>query len=146
MPTLRDFCVALLASGIVAPSTYVVVKKPAVYRSVGKPAPKVVKTRNQSIPRDRVVQTPPPEKPCIVDMPSIGLVPDLQPVVVPDLQPGGTGPWGSGPWVWVPPGGPGGGGGGSINPPAIPEPDTWAMLVFGFGFLGLSLRRRRVEA
>ena len=27
-------------------------------------------------------------------------------------------------------------------PGAIPEPDTWAMLIMGFGLVGLGLRRR----
>ena len=26
-------------------------------------------------------------------------------------------------------------------PGAIPEPDTWAMLIMGFGLVGLSMRR-----
>ncbi len=28
---------------------------------------------------------------------------------------------------------------------AVPEPDTWAMMLVGFGFIGFSLRRRRAR-
>jgi hypothetical protein len=31
-------------------------------------------------------------------------------------------------------------------PSAVPEPSTWAMLIFGFGLVGASLRRRKVLA
>jgi hypothetical protein len=50
---------------------------------------------------------------------------------------------------------PGGGGGGGITiqdntPPAavpgVPEPETWAMMIIGFGLLGGLLRRRRRTA
>lgn len=30
-----------------------------------------------------------------------------------------------------------------LNSPAVPEPSTWAMLIAGFGFVGLAARRRR---
>jgi len=39
------------------------------------------------------------------------------------------------------PGIPGGGGGGS--PGAVPEPDSWAMMLTGFGLIGFLLRRRK---
>lgn len=29
-----------------------------------------------------------------------------------------------------------------LSPAAVPEPATWAMMLFGFGFLGIALRRR----
>lgn len=45
----------------------------------------------------------------------------------------------------VPPGpGPGGGGGVLPPPAAIPEPDTWGMMILGFAALGTVWRRRRV--
>ena len=46
------------------------------------------------------------------------------------------------------PGSGGGGFGPAVRPdpvpivPGVPQPDTWVMLVAGFGFLGLALRRR----
>ena len=32
---------------------------------------------------------------------------------------------------------------GTINAPAVPEPATWAMMICGFGTVGLAMRRRR---
>ena len=34
---------------------------------------------------------------------------------------------------------------GSLNLPAVPEPSIWAMLLLGFGGIGLALRRRKGE-
>ena len=47
-------------------------------------------------------------------------------------------------------GGGGGGSGPSISPappiPGVPQPDTWVLMVSGFGFIGLALRRPRKGA
>jgi len=32
-----------------------------------------------------------------------------------------------------------------VPPPAVPEPGTWAMLLLGFGLMGWSLRRERLQ-
>jgi hypothetical protein len=32
------------------------------------------------------------------------------------------------------------------NPPGVPEPATWAMMIFGFGAAGVAMRRRRKQA
>jgi hypothetical protein len=59
----------------------------------------------------------------------------------------GSGPGFGGPGVG--PGGGGPGGGGTVDgstpplvPPAVPEPDTWAMMMLGMGLCGYALRRR----
>ncbi len=41
---------------------------------------------------------------------------------------------------------PPGGGGGPTPVPGVPEPETWAMMIIGFGLLGGLLRRRRRTA
>lgn len=33
-----------------------------------------------------------------------------------------------------------------VNPPGVPEPSTWAMLILGFGAVGATMRRRRQTA
>ena len=83
-------------------------------------------------------------------------IPPLFPTVPPTggfVPPGGSVPPGGG----IPPGGgfpPGGGGippgGGGPPPPPpppppalVPEPSSWALMIFGFGFVGRALRRRR---
>jgi hypothetical protein len=68
---------------------------------------------------------------------------------------------GGGPPIIGSPGGGGGGGGGVIVPPvtttpgtptpptqtsAVPEPGTWALMLLGFGFVGLAVRRDRRRA
>jgi hypothetical protein len=40
-------------------------------------------------------------------------------------------------------GGPSGEGSGTVFHPAVPEPATWAMMLVGFGGIGVSMRRRR---
>jgi hypothetical protein len=31
-----------------------------------------------------------------------------------------------------------------VDPPVVPEPATWAMMIAGFGLVGVAVRRRRV--
>ncbi len=47
------------------------------------------------------------------------------------------------PWQWLTR--PGGGGGGGVTSP-VPEPATWAMLIFGFMLTGGFIRRHRRQA
>jgi hypothetical protein len=91
---------------------------------------------------------------------------DLEPVVPllaansPPLEIFLNSPGGGLPGVIVP-GGPGGGGGSPgpggpqtnpssppepLNPPAVPEPGTWATMLLGFGLVGWRLRRRTQRA
>ena len=57
---------------------------------------------------------------------------------------GGGGGGGGIPGIPGVPGGGGGGGGGS--PGAVPEPDSWAMMLSGFGLIGFLMRRRKPAA
>lgn len=49
------------------------------------------------------------------------------------------------PWQWLT-GRPGGGGGGQFTGSPVPEPATWAMLIFGFMLTGGFIRRHRRQA
>ena len=103
---------------------------------------------------------PPPSPPVapVAPVPLYDLVAG-PPVIVPPVT-GTTGGGGGGTiggppsFTEIPP--PGGGGGGVFVPPtttttqqvppptsAVPEPGTWAMMLLGFGFMGLTLRRDR---
>lgn len=131
-------CVMMFGAGSVTTNavTHHKVKKarPPASRSVtAKPAP-------------QVPQTPKPEASAILDCPAMPSVPS-SPLDISPL-PSVVSPSHSelfGPVVSAGSGGGGGVGGGGtiITPPEVPEPDTWAMLVLGFGFLGLSLRKQK---
>jgi hypothetical protein len=94
----------------------------------------------------------PPALPPVAQTPLFGLV--AAPPVVPPVTGGGGGSTLVGPPSFsdIPP--PGGGGGSivppivtqELPPPAVPEPDTWALMLLGFAFTGLALRRDRRRA
>ena len=80
--------------------------------------------------------TPAPAAPVMLDCPAPGPF-TAEPVPlapIPGLEPGGGGgtPW--------PP--PPGGGGGNPAAPSIPEPAQWALLLAGFGLVGVAARRK----
>jgi hypothetical protein len=128
-------CAAMFGTGMVAPPAVKKVK--AVY---SKPAPS----------KPKVSATPvSPREPMVIAQEPVLCIPSVQGedgsiIAAPPTQTFGA------PYILTPPTNaviPDGGGGGSLPPvtPGIPEPDTWVMLVLGFGFLGLSLRRRKRE-
>ncbi len=143
---MKQFCALLLAGGMGAGSVVTVQQvKPAVAKVRAKP--KVQKAVQQA----RQAST-------MRDCPSIAALPqgfDAAPFSAPDPNfadaSRGAG-FGSVSGVG---GGIGGGGGGGFGPdirpgpipvvPGVPQPDSWVMLVAGFGFLGLALRRRPAE-
>ncbi|WP_374387395.1 PEP-CTERM sorting domain-containing protein [Sandaracinobacter sp.] len=139
----KEICALLLAGSMGAGSVVAVQKaKPAVSRQRPATKPKVQKATQSQ------VQTA-----SITECPTVGPVgsPDLSPIIAMETTEPLTGfrqtaaaPFGGG-------GGSGGGIGGGKGPsilpdpsptPGIPQPDTWVMLVAGFGFMGLALRRR----
>jgi len=141
MVSMKQLCALLLAGGIGAGSVVTVQQvKPAISKARAAPAKPKVQKAVQRVRQATSIQ----ECPLIAPMgPGIdGLMP-IQPPdnIFSENPPGGGG-------GVSPPGG----GGGVSNPKAnpdpfpvisgIPEPDTWMMLVAGFGFLGLALRRR----
>jgi hypothetical protein len=143
MVGMKEFCALLLAGGMGASSVVAVQKaKPAVSKTRAAPQkPKVQKAVQQSVRGSQIQECPTvapigPAIDSLVPLQTAETLFGLQPV-------GGLGNGGSGGGV-----GGGGGFGPGINPgpipiaPGIPQPDTWVMLVAGFGFLGLALRRR----
>jgi PEP-CTERM motif len=119
-----------------------------------------VRRPSQPVSPLAAILMPPPAPPAIAPAaPLYGLV-AAPPVPIPPIGAipvaGGGGP----PIVAIPPSGGGGGGGGVVPPvtttpgtptpptqtPAVPEPDTWALMLLGFGFVGLAVRRDRRRA
>lgn len=145
MVGMKEFCALLLAGGMGATSVVAVQKaKPAIAKTRAAPAkPKVQKAVQQSAQSSTITECPSvaPLGPGIDSLAPLQTAESIfrQPVLGHEGRGGG----GSG--------FPGGGGGGfrpDIRPdplpiaPTVPQPDTWVMLVAGFGFLGLALRRR----
>lgn len=146
MVGMKEFCALLLAGGMGATSVVAVQKaKPAVAKT--RPAPQKPKVQKAVQQSSRATQIE--ECPSIVALgPGIDSLPPLQSaesIFGQALPGGGGGPGGGGSRGF---GGPGGGFGPGVGPSPIPivagvpQPDSWVMLVAGFGFLGLALRRR----
>jgi hypothetical protein len=148
MLTTAKICAILLAGGLVGAT---VQKHSSPKREVGRPAQVKgkpgVSLSGASGARAGHPRQPPASPPRILDCPT----------PAPSLGPGEWAPppspalppvAGEAPRLPLPPfGQPGGGGGTAASPPsfppAVPEPGTWAMMLAGFGLVGLSLRSRR---
>lgn len=137
------------ASGVVAVQH---VKPAGVHRSKPKPAPRVVKA---AAPRPVARLT---DCPITAASPGVGMLADLAPIVPFEQtpmaslsSPSMTGVAGGGGGLFLPPFTGGGGSGGSELPnpggltPGVPEPAAWAMMVSGFGLVGVAMRRSRPE-
>ena len=142
---LREWCIALLSGAIGVGSAVAVQQAPVPRKAVAKPAPKRIMPR----------PTPTPAAPSrILDCP----LPSADPFGAASIEPFvGAAPQTS---VFFPAAGfppahlvvPGGGGvlppvtpPPTIPPavPGVPEPAAWAMLITGFGLVGLAARRPR---
>jgi hypothetical protein len=147
MVGMKEFCALLLAGGMGATSVVAVQKaKPSVSKARAAPQkPKVQKAVQQSSRASQITECPTiaPIGPAIDSLVPLQTAETLFGQQLPGM--GGTAGGGGGGGGFNP------GGGGSrpgINPgpvplaPGIPQPDTWVMLVAGFGFMGLALRRR----
>jgi hypothetical protein len=126
---MKQLCALLLAGGIGAGSVVTVQQvKPAISKARAAPAKPKVQKAVQRVRRATSIQ----ECPLIAPMgPGIDRLMPIQPLdnIYNENPPGGGG------GVSKPKGDP--------DPfSGVPEPDTWMMLVAGFGFLGLALRRR----
>lgn len=148
MVGMKEFCALLLAGGMGATSVVAVQKaKPAVTKTRAAPQkPKVQKAVQQRVETAQIQE-------CPTIAPIGPAIDSLVPLQTADSLLGPTFAGGGG---GFPGGGGGGGGGGGFSPginpgpapiiPGIPQPDTWVMLVAGFGFMGLALRRRPAGA
>ncbi|MCG2840578.1 PEPxxWA-CTERM sorting domain-containing protein [Sandaracinobacter sp. RS1-74] len=147
---MKEICALLLAGGVGAGSVVTVQQvKPAVSKPKKKPiAPKAHKTASRNVTQTQITDCP------AVAAPLGGGIADLAPL--PSFEtfvPGSALP--SSPVAFVPDGGvvfPGGGGGGSggggggpVFPPSpapgVPQPASWAMMLTGFGLVGLAMRK-----
>lgn len=144
MAGLKEICAMILAGGVGAGSV-VAVQEAKPRPRVERKAPAVKKASARPAPRPRIEDCP-----TLVAPLGGALVPglaDAQPP--PQLQPfPGTSPDSF--TGLLPPAGGGGGSGGIVTPlvpppPSaglVPEPAAWAMMVSGFGLVGVALRIR----
>ncbi len=151
MPSLKEICTLLLAGGVGAGSVVAVQEV--------RPRPKAEK-RTAAKPRPAVAAA---SRPALNDCPVLGgaLVPEFNASLPPSGDPGVSSfPSVAGHGLWVPGGA---GGGGSLLPPRpggptivvpptpppsapIPEPAAWAMMISGFGLVGVAARLRPLRA
>jgi hypothetical protein len=129
-------------------------RAPRVYRPAPRP-------RQTALPKKsfQLLAPPPPAVPIRFDTGEIAPGPVLLAGILPNFIPPDEGCLCD--WAYIPPSafggglviGIGGGGGGGIlppgpgpgpRPPAIPEAQTWAMMIAGFAIMGTLWRRRRV--
>jgi hypothetical protein len=148
---MKEFCALILAGGMGAGSVVTVQHtKPSISKARAAPAkPKVQKAVQRNVQTAQLTDCP-----TITPLgPGIGDLAPIQTAQPAFSQPlAGLGGFGGGG------GGSGGGGGGGLGGggfgpevqpgpipimPGVPQPDTWVMLVAGFGFMGLALRRRQ---
>lgn len=140
----KEICALLLAGSMGAGSVVAVQKaKPAISKPRPAPSkPKVQKATQSQVHTSQITECP-----------------TVAPVGTAELSPFSATPTPAEPMggfasLSGPSAGPGGGitggrggSGPSVVPdpsptPGVPQPDTWVMLVAGFGFMGLALRRR----
>lgn len=134
--SMREWCIALLAGAVAGGGGTIAVQqtRPAVERKAAKPAPKTAR------PAAKTSAALPARAPVIFDcpMPSAALSPAGIGAIASTSFPATAGfpPLSGGLWD----------GGGVFlplptPPPSVPEPAQWALLVTGFGLIGLALRR-----
>lgn len=143
----KEICALLLAGGMGAGSVVAVQHaKPAVSKARPASKPKVQKATQSRVQTAQITECPTvgpvgtAELSPIIDMPTEALT-GFSPSGSSGFGGGGGGGFGGGG------GGGGGNGGGGLPDPTppvtgVPQPDTWVMLVAGFGFMGLAIRRR----
>lgn len=153
MVGVKEICALLLAGGIGAGSVVTVQQaKPAISKAKAK-APKAHKTASRNVTRTQVRDCP------AMAAPLGGGIADLAPLpTFENLMQGAPAPGTQ--MAFVPDGGGigipgviGGGGGGGSGPsilppspaPGVPQPASWAMMLTGFGLVGLAMRKGPAE-
>ncbi len=149
---MKEICALLLAGGMGAGSVVTVQKiRPAVSKPRAKPAvPKAHKTASRNVTNAQILDCPTPALAMGGALPELAAIPTFGTTLPGTSEVAG---WPGGGGVLIPPviggGGGGGGGGGSSGPdigpnpepvPGVPQPASWAMMLTGFGLVGLALR------
>lgn len=150
MVGMKEMCALLLAGGMGAGSVVAVQQaKPAISKPKKAGAPKAHKTASRNITRTQITDCP------TLAAPLGGAIADLAPLPSFETYAPGSAPpssevsYAPGAGIDIPGliGGGGGGGdsGPSILPPSppsgVPQPASWAMMVTGFGLVGLAMRK-----
>lgn len=144
----KEICALLLAGGMGAGSVVAVQQaKPAISKPKKASAPKAHKTASRNVTRSEIRDCPAMAAPLGAGIANLAPLPSFE-TFVPGTTP-------VSPQMALAPGGggielPGGGGGGGSSTPAIlppgppagvPQPASWAMMVTGFGLVGLAMRK-----
>lgn len=155
MVGVKEICALLLAGGMGAGSVVTVQQaKPAISKAKAKaPVRKAHKTASRNITRSEIRDCP------AMAAPLGGGIADLAPLpAFENMVPGAQAPGSQ--TAFVPGGGGiefpgviGGGGGGGSTPailpptpaPGVPQPASWAMMLTGFGLVGLAMRKGPAE-
>jgi hypothetical protein len=135
-PAQLALCSLIFGAGVATQPVAEKVKSRAVAQKVAPKAKPASASRAASKPQSTSIM----DCPTLVlypVMPNLAPIPPLDKPQIVDLKTGKdvTPPsGGSLVWIWRPPA------------PAVPEPAVWGMMVSGFGFIGLALRRRKAAA
>lgn len=148
MVGMKEICALLLAGGMGAGSVVAVQQaKPAVSKPKKASAPKAHKTASRNVTRTEIQDCPTiaPLGAGIADLAPLPSFENFLPGEGPAISETAYTPGGGGIGFPGPIGGGGGSGGNPIFPPGppsgVPQPASWAMMVAGFGLVGLAMRK-----
>ena len=150
MVGVKEICALLLAGGVGAGSVVTVQQaKPAISKPKKASAPQAHKTASRNITRTEVRDCPAMAAPLGGGIANLAPLPTFETMVPGTAAPGTETAFVPGGGGIEFPGSIGGGGGGGSGPsilppgppPGVPQPASWAMMVTGFGLVGLAMRK-----